>query len=334
VKRRIHRSGVVLVSAALAIFMIAPASSFASTPAGWAMTARPTPSTVIQGASAGYKVTITNSGPSNIATLYLGATLTGSSNPAVFPPTTFVGTPSQGTCKPKAGPLSCAFGTLKAYGTPVTVTVAFATPTSGSSFGITFLASTTGATTSDGGTSHGDNLPASVSTSLVAAGGDVAGGFAINGSSFTTGGGGGQGTTVTPPGTGIGILITETGDTTNVCGTGTPIGQSVALSVADGVPVPLFKTTLTIATSTLGHNEALLTQFTLCHKYDNGTSANLQLCPVDPAITAPVAKCFWRAWGGPYHWDGSPAPGDADDWTNLVLTMYDTQNGTLRGTYG
>jgi hypothetical protein len=115
------------------------------------------PSTVSPGTSAGYRVTITNNGPSNIPALYLV-----DSNKAT--PTYL--TSDRNACGTATGPLFCSFGALIA-GSSVSITVGYATPTSGNSFGITFQANTSGVSYNDKkGTSHGDVLEKTATTGL------------------------------------------------------------------------------------------------------------------------------------------------------------------------
>jgi hypothetical protein len=123
-------------------------------PPNWVMNVATLPPTVSPGAPAGYAVTITNNGPSNIAALYLVAEVNGS----LVAPTVYVN-PSQGACDPVGQPLDCALGALTA-GQSATVVVAFTTPTSGSSFPVEFQGNATGETFKDGikGRSHGDTL--------------------------------------------------------------------------------------------------------------------------------------------------------------------------------
>jgi hypothetical protein len=134
-------------------------------PPNWTMNVTKLPPTVSPGSPAGYQVTITNNGPSNIAALYLVAEVNGSVNV----PTVYVST-SQGTCAPVGQPLDCAFGALSPVNS-VRVIVAYTTPTSGSSFPVEFQGNATGDTFKDGikGRSHGDTLlpdPVVTSTAL------------------------------------------------------------------------------------------------------------------------------------------------------------------------
>jgi hypothetical protein len=126
------------------------------------MEVTPLPNAVTPGNSAGFEVTVTNNGPSQIAALYLNDNK--GETPAYLASPDVVG--ACGPTDPPSGPLFCSFGALVA-GDSVTIIVAYTTPTSGSSYAITFQANTTGATFSDGkGRSHGDTLTLPVSTAL------------------------------------------------------------------------------------------------------------------------------------------------------------------------
>ena len=184
------------------------AGSFALTASGaasaatprWSMSVVDLPSLVANGSGAGYRVTITNDGPSNVSTLFLVTKIQDS--PAFL-------TTTQGTCStPGSGPLFCSFGALNA-GQAVTVVAGYATPASGRSFDPVFQANSNGATFSDTkGRSHGDTLqdpnetPTQLTTST-----DFAGGFALNRNNVTTGASVGknnvQSTSVTPPAVGV-----------------------------------------------------------------------------------------------------------------------------------
>jgi hypothetical protein len=141
--------------------LLSAAGSVSASPPKWLMNIVTLPSSVSPGSSAGYRVTVTNSGPSNISSLYLVDDQT------AIP--SYLVTSRQGTCgatNPPGAALFCAFGALNS-GDSVTITVAYVTPTSGSSFAIQFQANTTGVTFTDvKNRSHGDLLTESASTAL------------------------------------------------------------------------------------------------------------------------------------------------------------------------
>jgi hypothetical protein len=161
-RARAARLAAMVSAAVVATTMFAGVASAA--PPNWVMTVTTVPGEVTPGAPAGYDVTITNNGPSNISQLYLVARVNGKTNV----PTAFVGTPSQGTCSPGGQVLLCTFGALNA-GQSVTVRVGYGTPSSGSSSQVEFEGSTSGTSFTDPGRSHGDLLlpnPAITSTIL------------------------------------------------------------------------------------------------------------------------------------------------------------------------
>jgi hypothetical protein len=333
--RMVHRSGVAFLAALLLSAALFPAATLAKVPA-WSMQVVATPSdsacgtgisfcaTVSPSAAVRFVVTIKNGGKSNIAQLYLTSTFT--TAPLSV-------TPSTG-CN-ASGQLLCSLGALNA-GASVTRTIIFRMPSDAGSVDFRFEANTTGVSGSDGGTSHGDTLKTPGHLVLDGSA-DYNGGFLLDGSDLGTGGVGGQRTTLTPPASGIGVTIREVSGSADPCNTGHPIGQLVQLNVADGtIYTTPFKTVLTIASGGLP-SELVLSHVKLCHLYDsgpnNGTAVPLPLCAADVAPTS-VPACFWPKWGGPAvveHESHEVAGGDADDWTNLIIDVWDVQNGSIRG---
>src|SRR5215218_1861158 len=99
-------------------FVLSATGSASAAPPKWSMSVVDLPSLVANGSGAGYRVTITNRGPSNISTLFLVTKIQDS--PA------FV-TTTQGACSaPGAGPLFCSLGALNA-GQSVTVVAGYVT---------------------------------------------------------------------------------------------------------------------------------------------------------------------------------------------------------------
>jgi len=162
-----------LAASLLASAAAAPAVTLASTPSWEPMVVVALPGTVTYGAVAGYQISITNDGPSNISQLYLFAT-DASGNLDVTPPV--YENPFQGTCNDPSTGFYCSLGQLNAHAT-VTVIVAYTTPTSGASVTHYFSANTTGSTANDGGTSHGDTNDGQATTNLVGAASDSGGAF-------------------------------------------------------------------------------------------------------------------------------------------------------------
>lgn len=161
--------------------LVGPAAVLAAPP-NWSMDVVELPDTVSPGNLAGYQVTITNGGPSNVSQLYL--TTSTDNDPA----TAYVA----GTgCDPVGEPLFCRLGQLK-KGKSVTVIVAYQTPETGATFSLTFEGNTTGASDEDGGTSHGDTVMKTASTDLNPDATNFSGEFLLtpgvveNGQSLTT----------------------------------------------------------------------------------------------------------------------------------------------------
>jgi hypothetical protein len=157
------------------------------------------PSLVANGSGAGYQVTITNTGPSNISTLFLVTEVQDSPGYLTW---------TQGTCTaPGSGPLRCDLGALRA-GASLTVVAGYTTPSSGKAFDPVFQANSNGVSYSDPKRSHGDTLqdPKETPTQLTTSD-DFAGGFTLDRADVATGGDVGrnnvQSTTVTPPSVGL-----------------------------------------------------------------------------------------------------------------------------------
>ena len=186
---------------------VAAAPAPASTPTGWSAEVVPLPAKVHNGADAGYRITITNNGTSNVSQL----TLNGTDSP------TFVGGPNAGSCSQPGVPLTCSFGSLagvnQAPRNSVRIIVSYKTPATGSSLSEAWVASTTGFSTNDGGTSHGDTLPMAATTTLT---GDTNFGGGFDKDKSTVGNDGSlglnntQSTQVTPPVVGV-IATVEDG---------------------------------------------------------------------------------------------------------------------------
>jgi hypothetical protein len=320
---RFRQLASVASAAMLSMLLLGAGVASAQTPA-WSMAVKLIPGTVSPGAYAAYRVTITNGGTSNIAKLFLTDSITAH-------PYSVIGSAG---CN-ATGPLFCSLGALNA-GKSVTRTVVYQTPSTGTSFNVTFDANTSGSTFSDkGGTSHGDTLFSAVSTTLDGSA-NFAGGYVIDPNNpLSTGGGDNQQTTLDPPVGGIGVTISE-GGTGNPCGFANTIGQFTAINVGDGATFTTpFETIFTIPTTSL-NPELALSQVKLCHQYDNGTAIQLSICAADASPGVGGTPCFYPKWGGPQHQDAEEVVGshDADDWTWLVLDAWDFQNGGYRGGLG
>lgn len=134
----------------LATAMLASAPGVEASPPNWVMNVVALPASVAPGATAGYRVTITNNGPSNISSLYLVTKTTAA--------TVYVDDSGDGrnACTDAGVALSCSFGALNAL-EHVTITVAYTT-TGSTSFDPGFEGNTTGQAYTDPKRSHGDTL--------------------------------------------------------------------------------------------------------------------------------------------------------------------------------
>ena len=146
----------ILAALSLMAGLSAPAGTLAAPPAGWDVIATPLPPGVTPGNVAGYRVTILNAGPSTLSQLFLTTATT------TNPDTVFVSGPG---CDAAGTELFCSLPAVK-KNKSVSVIVAYNTPTEGESFSVKFEVNTTGATDSDGGTSHGDTIFATGTTIL------------------------------------------------------------------------------------------------------------------------------------------------------------------------
>jgi hypothetical protein len=199
----------------VALVGLGGSSVSAATP-NWAVTAVATPSGVSAGADAGFIITVSNNGGSNVSQAYLTDALqnvagTELANPSVILHTSFVST-SQGTCDAAGVRLNCSLGAIRAHKS-ATVTVAYVVPAGTTSpFKRIFEGNTTGVAGDKGGSSHGDVRQAA-GTTEVGSGPDFAGRF-IADNTLTVGdgaigAGNNQSTTVTAPEGAIGVSVKD-----------------------------------------------------------------------------------------------------------------------------
>jgi len=287
-------------------FVFAATAPASASPPRWSMTVTNLPSTVGTGSAMGYRVTISNAGPSNISQLFL-VTKTQQSPAYVVT--------SQGTCAaPGAGPLACTFGALNARKS-LTVVVAYAAPfTDTADAGDpVFQANSNGLTFSDGGSSHGDTLtdPHEKGT-LTSSSHDFAGGFALTNAGVGTddhlGDSNKQATSVTPPAADL-VVTAEDGPSVsfackNICTKA--FGQWSRINVGNGQTFgTFFPVTLLVRAS----DAPSLSQIKLAHVLDNGTTVQLNQC------TSVLQNCIVVTPVG----------------ANVKITAYVDQNGGIRG---
>jgi len=159
-RRRIARiSGSLAVAVALAASTLT-SPTFGALPSGASASATATPLTVSSGDYAGFLLSFTNNGPSNISSLFLVA-----DTPAGWQFVNTVNGPflngqpyGTSSCPNTGGSLLCNFGAVPAGTGPITVTVVYRTPTGvNTTTNVTFHYNSTGSTS---GKSHGNDIAA------------------------------------------------------------------------------------------------------------------------------------------------------------------------------
>ena len=181
-RRRIARTtGTLGVAVALAASALTT-PTLAALPAGAMGSATATPATVSAGSFAGFVLSFTNNGPSNISDLFLvadtppGWQFVNTVNGPALNGTTY------GSCTGTS--LMCNFGAVPAGTGPILVTAVYLTPAGlNSPVTITFHYNSTGTT---GGKSHGNDIAAPSGTVTVTTDKDVGGQFAYNGNNSVT----------------------------------------------------------------------------------------------------------------------------------------------------
>ena len=250
-----------VAAASLIIGLFAPTTLMAAEPS-WEMTVTPLPSQVSPGADAGYAVTITNTGTSNIAKVFLANTSLPSDDGGLTPspdPTPNPVYVSSNKCDDAGQPLFCSLGALRA-GRSVTVVVGYSTATAPAGiFQVVFEANTTGATDSDPGSSHGDSLRGAGTTTLSDGEGNFAGRFQHSGtapvSNAALSAGNNQSTTINPP-SGVFGVTAEDGTPCDTADLATCFGEESEIHIGEGGPFNTFKVVVTIDSSlvTQGHS--------------------------------------------------------------------------------
>jgi hypothetical protein len=280
----------------------------------WSMTVVNLPSLAAAGNEAGFQVTISNGGPSNISKLFL------QTDTAVAPD--YVAT-TQGTCSAPGSQLSCSFGALR-KGTSVTVIAAFPTSGGDTSFDPGFFATTSGATGNDkGNSSHGDTLrdPGEMATELTDSP-DFGGGFVIGEDPVVTdddslNSDNVQSTKVKPPISNVVTTVEDGAGLNFPCPTTTCFGEWSNVTVGHGQtflddqgnPI-LFPVTLTMLASQV--HAPSIGSIKLAHVLDDGTTDILSTrCGSTPTLNCITVSA---AAGG-----------------KLVITAWVDQNGHLRG---
>jgi hypothetical protein len=264
--------------------LLIPTVALAATP-NWSGSVTATPPAVPAGGVAGYEVSITNNGPSNISKLYL-FTEPGAPNPVYV---------SDARCN-DSGPLYCSFGALRKKRS-ITVTVAFPTPAeSPSDFEVTFVWNTSGLGSGGGDNSHGDALVLTGTTAVSDDLQDFAGGFLVPGGSTLVandqdiGAANPQAASLFAPRTGIGATVGD--GAPGICPTGFEcFGEATNLVVGNGsTQYGMFRVVMTIDGSIIppGVTPA---NFGVLHVLDNGTVDEITtICPSSGTPSSPCKK--------------------------------------------
>jgi hypothetical protein len=313
---RVTRLSRIVGAACLAgSFMLVAAGPSSAAPPGWTANVVSLPATVHAGADAGYGVTVTNGGKSNISALYVVST----SVP------TYVGGRDGAKCTGPGVPLKCTFGALSS-GANVQIVVGFRTG-SGSSFRAAFEANTTGVAGDKKGNSHGDVL-AFAGTTALSSDKDFGGGFSSDqsavGDSDVVGRNNVQSTSVTPPIAGVVATVQDgAGAGTFTCGAAcvgrTLFGEWSKVTVGDGQPVfdaahqaILFPVTVLVYGKALPKG-ATASSIDLVHVLDGG--AGTEVLQDRCAPSGPTLNCVTVTQVG----------------ANFRLTGWVQQNGGFKG---
>jgi hypothetical protein len=213
----------------------------AQTPVGWSIHVVPLPDKVTPGADAGYRVTISNTGPSNISQVYL------LNDPAKGNPTYVddsIATGGRLACTGLGVQLLCSFGALNA-GETVTVIVGYNTSGFASPFDPVLETTSNGVSFQDPKRSHGDALTDPTGVTTLVTNQNFGGGFNGSvGNSDQLNGQNKQSEKITHLPGGIGATVQDGTDTTGTC---TPVpgvldcksfaGEWTLLNVNNGASV-------------------------------------------------------------------------------------------------
>lgn len=331
--------------------LAAPGITAAKTPS-WVGSITSLPPMIQAGAAAGYELTITNKGPSNISQLYL-FTVHGA------PDVAYVSDPR---CN-QGGQLYCSFGSLPKRQS-ITLTVAFPTPAQAAgTFSADFEWNTTGLGSGGGDNSHGDALSITGSTALSADAQNFIGGFLLptsntvlaNNQSIDSGNP--QASTLYAPTTGIGASVGD-GDLGECPAGFVCFGQATRLVVGDGsTKYGMFKLVVLLDSSIIPNNKSA-SNVGVVHVLDNGAAQDITgVCPASGVPTSPCigveelgsggSELFSQSFGAEssrdddcddhqigyssgrhHHHDDCPPPPQAH--SDLQVTIWLDQNGFVK----
>jgi len=315
--------------------MIGPLGALAAPPQGWSITSTNLSTDGVSiGSTAGFRVVVKNTGPSNISSLFLlaGANKDATTLITDAPPYIEAHDASGSVlCTPRNGVL-CAFGAV-GPGREIDVTVAYTMPfQTGSGSAIWFGLNTTGVV-SGANSSHGDVIssPQTV-TILLADQTDKAGKWTLQDNdslaNAPVGGTNLQQTKLRGLSSFIGTYVNDGPDVVPFsCPKATcktkPFGQWSRVTVAGGQPQATpFQITITIAKSQLPNNVSL-SNVVVYHTLDNNGGTDVigdiaaERCDGGPAPAANIGQ-------------GCIDP-SIDTAGNLVIDIWVTRNGGFRG---
>ena len=182
IRKRLGRFATVLTAASMALLLLGAGGAVAKTPSGWGIAITNLPATVKAGNVAGYDVTISNIGPSNVnaVTFTIVPTDTPNATPAYFPGLS-------GYQCTTTGQVVCDLGTMAA-GTVIHFQVAYNVPTTSSgTFDVSFQLKSGSGYVPGNNQSRGDAY-ANVAKTSLSASQNFDGGFTIGATTFQTGG--------------------------------------------------------------------------------------------------------------------------------------------------
>jgi hypothetical protein len=313
----------VVTTAMLAVMLLSVGGAVAKTPAGWGLTAVGIVDQIGPGATQGYTVTVSNTGPSSISKLYL-TTLDTSRSVA--------GTPISPAYSELEGcdtgvDQGCSLGAFP-VGRTLSFTLAYTAAAGDAPFKVKFSINTSGFVLGTN-SSHGDSLPFPTSTTVNSSN-DFAGGWTLGTDALVTTGTLGrnnvQNTTVSPPDVHIPVTVDDTGNTTFDCSASqnctNAFGVWTKLNVnndADYQGSP-FEVTLLLYGKSIP-NGVQLSDIKVIHVLENpaGTETLTQTdnaCPSDPSTT--TADCIASV---------------TKAGQNVEIVLWLIKNGGLRGSY-
>lgn len=325
IRKRPTRFATVLTAASLATMLLGVGSVTAANPS-WAVSFDRLPNIVSPGNDAGWFVTVTNNGPSNINDLNIAITSEETGALPTYISDLILSSGGAESCSTTTGALVCNVGTLTDDAT-VEFTVAFAVPSIDTgTFDLNIgLVAGTGNTESDGpGKSRGDKSTFTDSTPISQSA-NFDGGFSANENSFATNQNVGrrnvQATSIENVGDFIGVTLEDgitTGVDCQVSAAATCFGEWSALNVDDGGQFAApFKVTLLISGSAVPGGTSA-EDIVLVHELDNGAvevigdTANERCASADDSASA---ECiFVTKVGG-----------------NWKIVAWLFENGNLRG---